>query len=463
MSYVTGADRHQSAFLPPAIEDYVEKTAPVRVIDAFVNQLDFSALGFGRAIPASIGRPGYDPRDMLKLYVYGYLNEVRSSRRLERECRRNLELMWLVRRLAPDHKTIADFRRDNGAAIVGACRAFVLFCRDQGLFAARLLAIDGAKFRAAASPIRVMDRRRIAEEAEKVDARIASYLTDLDKTDANEPADDPGATAKAIVALKERRVDLDLLSARLDQDARSLVVDGELDARPMGFGRGGKPPSYNVQTAVDADTGFIVHHEVTDEVNDTRMLHPIAKAARDLLEREELIVVADTGYSNGNAAAACEADGITACVAAKRSVNNRGDGTQFDRADFTYDAAHDQYTCPEGRLLRRKGGVNRNGYYYVSKDCSNCALKPRCTQAEVRWVSRHQHEDALERMSARVVADPGLMRRRRCSVEHPFGTMKRMMSGRFLTRGLPATRTEMALSVLAYNMIRSINLRAQAS
>ena len=198
-------------------------------------------------------------------------------------------------------------------------------------------------------------------------------------------------------------------------------------------------------------------------MNDTRMLHPIAKAARDLLEREELIVVADTGYSNGNAAAACEADGITACVAAKRSVNNRGDGTQFDRADFTYDAAHDQYTCPEGRLLRRKGGVNRNGYYYVSKDCSNCALKPRCTQAEVRWVSRHQHEDALERMSARVVADPGLMRQRRCSVEHPFGTMKRMMSGRFLTRGLPATRTEMALSVLAYNMIRSINLRAQAS
>jgi transposase len=463
MSYVTGDDRNQPAFLPPAIEDYVEQTAPVRAIDAFVNQLDFSALSFGRAVPASIGRPGYDPRDMLKLYVYGYLNEVRSSRRLERECRRNLELMWLVRRLAPDHKTIADFRRDNGAAIVGACRAFVLFCRDQGLFAARLLAIDGAKFRAAASPIRVMDRRRIAEEAEKIDVRISSYLADLDKTDAYEPADEPGATAKAIVALKERRIDLDRLSARLDQDARSLVVDGELDARPMGFGRGGKPPSYNVQTAVDADTGFIVHHEVTDEVNDTRMLHPIAKAARDLLEREELIVVADTGHSNGNAAAACEVDGITACVAAKRSVNNRGDGTQFDRADFTYDAAHDQYTCPEGRLLRRKGGVNRNGYYYVSKDCSNCALKPRCTQAEARWVSRHQHEDALERMSARVVADPGLMRQRRCSVEHPFGTMKRMMSGRFLTRGLPATRTEMALSVLAYNMIRSINLRAQSS
>jgi len=433
------------------------------VVNAFVDQLDFIALGFERAKPASTGRPGYDPRDLLKLYIYGYLNEVRSSRRLERECRRNLEVLWLMRRLVPDHKTIADFRRDNGLAIVASCRTFVLFCRDQGLFAARLVAIDGAKFRAASSALRVMDRRRIAEEADQLDARIASYLSDLDDADEAEPADGTEATPKVIAALKERRADLDRLVAHLDQDARSLVVDGELDARPMGFGRGGKPPSYNVQTAVDADTGFIIHHEVTDEVNDTRMLHPMAVGARDLLGREALTVVADTGYSNGNAAAACEAHGITACVAANRSVNNRGDGNQFGRADFAYDAGRDHYTCPDGRVLHRKGGVNRSGIYYVSKDCSGCALKPRCTQAEVRWVSRHQHENALERMSARVTADPELMRKRRCSVEHPFGTIKRMMSGRFLTRGLPATRTEMALSVMAYNMIRSINLQARPS
>lgn len=461
MGYVAGDDRQQATLLPPVLDEYVDSTAPVRVIDGFVEGLDFVALGFERAAPASTGRPGYDPRDLLKLYIYGYLNEVRSSRRLERECRRNVELMWLVRRLAPDHKTIADFRRDNGSAIVGACRAFVLFCRDQGLFTAKLVSIDGAKFRARASTLRVLDKRRIAEEAEKVEGRIAGYLAELDQADAAEHGDEDGATVRALDALKERRAELDRLAAYLDQDDRTLVVDGELDARPMGFGRGGKPPSYNVQIAVDADTGIVVHHDVTDEVNDTRMLYPMAKAAMDLLGQENLTVVADTGYSNGNAAAACEAGGITACVPANRSVNNRGDGEQFDRSHFTYDSERDRYICPAGRVMRRKGPVRRNSIYYISRDCSGCELKPRCTQAERRFVSRHQHEDALERMTARVTSAPELMRRRRCSAEHPFGTMKRMMTGRFLTRGIGGTSTEMALSVLAYNLIRSMNLQAQ--
>ena len=192
------------------------------------------------------------------------------------------------------------------------------------------------------------------------------------------------------------------------------------------------------------------------------MLYPMATTTKRLLGKEELTVVADTGFSNGSAAAACEADGITACVSPNRSGNNRGDGTQFDRTAFTYEAEQDRYICPAGRVLSRKGGVNRQHMLtYASADCSGCAIKPRCTQAEYRCVSRHQHEGALERMKSRVVADPDLMRQRRCSVEHPFGTMKRMMSGRFLTRGIQATKTEMALSVLAYNMIRSINIRAQ--
>lgn len=362
MGCLEGDSRHQAALFPPTIEEYVEDGAPVRVIDAFINRLDFADLGFERAKPALTGRPGYDPRDLLKLYVYGYLNEVRSSRRLERECRRNLEVLWLLRRLAPDHKTIADFRRDNGRAIVGTCRAFVLFCRDQGLFAARLVAIDGSKFRAAASTLRVMDRKRIAAEMEQLDAQVSNYLAELDKTDQGEPADDVDATPNALSALKERQVELDQLGAYLDQDGRTLVVDGELDARPMGFGRGGKPPSYNVQTAVDANTGFIVHHEVTDEVNDQRMLHPIAKATRNLLERTELTVVADTGYSNGNGAAACEADSIAACVPVRPVFNNRSDGNQFERTEFSYDAEQDQYTCPARRLLTRRGGLNRSSY-----------------------------------------------------------------------------------------------------
>lgn len=265
MGYVIGTERGQASLLPARLEDYVAADAPVRVIEAFVEGLDVADHGFGRSVPAATGRPGYDPRDLLKLYVWGYFNEVRSSRRLERECRRNVEAMWLMRRLAPDFKTIADFRRDNGAAIVGVCRAFVLLCRDAGLFAARLVALDGSKFRAAASAKKIIGRSRIAEETARLDQKIADYLAGLDEADAAEPDDAPGAVATAITALQARRAELDRLAARLEDEGRSMLVDGEEDARPMGFGRGAKPPSYNVQTAVDADTGLILHHEVTDE------------------------------------------------------------------------------------------------------------------------------------------------------------------------------------------------------
>jgi transposase len=463
MGYLAGDDRHQPCLLPPVIDEYVDQNAPVRVVDAFVDMLDFRTLGFNRAIPASTGRPGYDPRDLLKLYIYGYLNELRSSRRLERECKRNVELMWLMRRLAPDHKTIADFRRDSGTAIVGACRAFVLFCRDQGLFVAKLVSIDGAKFRAAASQNRVLDRQRIAEEVGKIDARIAHYLSTLDREDDAEVAGADGSTANALSALTARRVELNRLAEHLDQDDRRLIVDGELEARPMGFGRGGKPPSYNVQIAVDADTGIVVHHAVTDEVNDLRMLHPISRAVKELLDREDLTVVADTGYSNGNAAAACEAENITACVPVKRSVNNRGNGGWFERSDFTYNAEKDSFSCPAGRVLARTSRDHPQSIFYISRSCSGCELKSRCTTAKRRSVTRHVHEDALDRMTSRVANAPELMRLRRCSAEHPFGTIKRMMTGRFLTRGIAGTSTEMALSVLAFNMIRSINLRAKPS
>jgi transposase len=238
MSYIPGEDRGQAALLPAVIEDYVAADAPVRVIDAFVDGLDVRGLRFGRSVPAATGRPPYDPRDLLKLYLYGYLNEVRSSRRLERECFRNVEVMWLVRRLAPDFKTIADFRRDNGAAIVGTCRAFVLFCRDQGLFAARLVALDGSKFRAAASAKRIMGRREIADEAGRLDRRIAEYLADLDESDACEPDEAPSATTAALEVLKMRRAELDRLAAKLDEEDRNTLVEGEPDARPMGIGKG---------------------------------------------------------------------------------------------------------------------------------------------------------------------------------------------------------------------------------
>ncbi|WP_155413283.1 transposase, partial [Rhodopseudomonas palustris] len=304
----------------------------------------------------------------------GYLNEVRSSRRLERECRRNVELMWLVRRLSPDFKTIADFRRDNGPAIVGASRAY--------------------------------------------------------HSDAREGDDAPGATAAALAALDARRAELDRLAAQLDDSQRNTVVEGEPDARPMGYGKGPKPPSYNLQTAVDADTGLILHHEVTTEPTDNRLLHPMAKATKDTLGVVSLTVVADAGYSNGAGAAACENDGITPCAPANRSVNNQGDGTLFDRSTFVYQPDTDTYACPGERVLVRKQIMRRdNCVLYAAQDCSGCAFKTRCTTAARRFLTRHLHDDALARMNARVVADPGLMRQRRCAAEHPFGTIKRMTAG----------------------------------
>lgn len=462
MSYVGGADRGQASLFPASLEDYVGADCPARVIEAFVVGLDVVALGFGRTVPASTGRPPYDPRDLLKLYIYGYFNEVRSSRRLERECRRNVEAMWLLRRLAPDFKTIADFRRDNGAAIVGACRAFVMLCRETGLFQARLIALDGSKFRAVASRKKVVGRTEIAAEAARLDRRIAEYLGGLDAADGTEPDDTPDAVAHALAALKERRAELGRLAGSLDAKGRATLVEGEEDARPMGRGKGPKPPSYNVQTAVDADTGLIVHHEVTDEPTDNRLLHHMARATKQALLAESLTVVADAGYSNGADAAACEAEGVTPCAPANRAVNNRGDGTLFDRSEFTYDPQSDSFQCPAGQWLRRKQ-LHRDSLsvIYAATDCSGCALKARCTTAERRFLTRHLHDEALTRMNARVEADPGLMRRRRCAAEHPFGTIKRMMAGgRFLTRNLSGTRTEMALSVLAYNLLRAINLKA---
>jgi transposase len=328
------------------------------------------------------------------------------------------------------------------------------------------MALDGSKFRAAASAKRVMGRREIAEETAHLDRRIAEYLTGLDENDADEPDEASSATAAALAALRARRAELDHLVAKLDCEERTILVEGELDARPMGIGKGPKPPSYNLQTAVDVDTGLIVHHEVTSEPNDTRQLYPMAKATKDTLGISNLTVVADAGYSSGTAAAACEADGITACVPTNRSIHSQGDGTLFGRSAFVYQPEADTYMCPAGHVLARKQEVMRRDrlIVYAARDCAGCSLKPRCTTAERRFVSRHLHEDALERMNARFQADPSLIRQRRCASEHPFGTIKRMTAGgRFLTRGLKKTRAEAALSVLAYNLIRAINLIGAAT
>jgi transposase len=418
MSYIRGDEREQGSFLPPVLDDYVGPDALVRVIDAFVGALDFGELGFERSLPAATGRPGYDPRDLLRLYLYGYLNEVRSSRRLERECRRNVEMMWLLGRLVPDFKTIADFRRDNSPSIatvglVGACRAFVLFCRDQGLTGGRTVAIDGSKFRAAASHKRVMGRREIDKMSARIDAQVAEYLAELDEADAQEAEPAEAARVRsALEALRSRRAALDAMRDDLANSGRSTLVEGETDARPMGVGAGRKPPSYNLQTAADTETSLILHHDVTTEATDNRLLHPMAREAKQVLRADRLRIVADAGYSNGAQAAACEREGIEPCVPANRATNNKGDF--FDRRAFIDDAENDTYTCPAGRTLVRKEVLPaKHIVRYVARECSGCVLKPRCTSGSRRYLKRHLHDDALERMNARVVADPGLMRLRR--------------------------------------------------
>ena len=453
-----GEDRRQASLLPAALEDYVAADALVRVVDEFIASLDFAALGFQRSAPAGVGAPGYDPRDMLRLYLYGYLNEIRSSRRLERECGRNIELMWLMGRLAPDFKTIADFRKDNGPALIGACRAFVLFCRKQGLVGGHTVAVDGSKFRAAASPRKMTGHREIEAEKARIDGRVAGYLAALDEEDSHEEAvADKAAIVEALEALRNRRTELDMMAAELEDTEQTVLVETEPDARPMGKGKGSKPPSYNVQTAVDSENKLIIHHAVTTEATDARLLHEMAAGAKAMLGAKTLKVVADAGYSSGAQAAACEADGIEPCVPAKQSPNTRGDF--YDRSAFTYDAQSDAYTCPAGRkLLRKSFDKKKQSVRYQAQDCSACPHKAQCTDAERRTVKRSVYEDDLKRMNARVASDPGLMRLRQAIVEHPFGTIKRMMGGRFLLRGVEKVTAETALAVLAYNLLRVANI-----
>lgn len=440
------------------VDDYVSPDAAVRVIDAFVASLDMVRLGFGRPTPAPTGRPGYDPRDMLRLYIYGYLNAVRSSRKLERACAINLELHWLLCQRAPDFKTIADFRRDNAAAIVGACRAFVLFCRDQGLFAAAIAAIDGTKVQAAASRKKVVSKADLEAEIKALDQRVGDHLLAMDAADAAESDDTSDRrTRAALKELRARRKELAYLAEDMAADDRAFGVVGEPEARPMGKGTGGKPPSYNVQIAVDPHSHIIVHHALTTEATGNRMLHPMAKATKAVLGTDTLHVIADAGYANASQAAACEADGITPAAPAPRAANTHGDYYTADQ--FLYDAASDSMTCPAGRKLLRNGDNTRDeARRYRAEDCSGCPLKQDCTKADRRYVYRLVHHEAMQRMTQRVKADTSLMTVRRSTAEHPFATIKDRLGRRFLVRGTLAAAAETALAVIGYNLGRAAAL-----
>jgi transposase len=429
MAYIAGEGRNQGTLFPITLEELIPADHVCRVIDAFVDTLAMSQLGFERAKAADTGRPGYDPRDLLKVYLYGYLNQIRSSRRLEAECRRNVELMWLLGRLHPDHKSIAEFRRLHRDAITAAGAELVRFARSCGLIRGEWVAIDGSKFRAVASVDMVCER-----------LELQRYLEKVDKADEEQRASiDPSAVQAAIEKLKQHP----------EPEAGFMLV------RKMAL------PAYNVQTAVDSEHAIIVTHAVTLDASDSRWLKPMAGAAKEVLATDTLQVVADAGYSNGGQFAQCENSGITPFVPVMRTVNNQGDGTLYGRADFRYDSETDSYICPANKRLLRKHTNLKDRYtmYKASSlDCGACPLKPRCTQAPRRGLARHLFEDALNRMEGRIT--PEAMRIRRQTVEHPFATIKYRIFGhpRLLLRGLNGARSEIAIATMAYNLKRIMNV-----
>jgi hypothetical protein len=407
-----------------------------------------------------MGRPPYAPGDLLKLYIYGYLHRVRASRRLEAETRRNVQVMWLINRLTPAFKTIADFRKDHAEAIVKVCRAFIGFCREQSLFGAELLAIDGTKIAAVASRKQVMTPKRIEQMNAAIDRKIADYLASMDDADREEPAaaGKPADVAAAIEALKAQKERLQAQAQ--DMAARGLkqMVMTEPQARLMRTPHG-HAVAYNAQTAVDAEHKLIVAFDLTNEGNDYRQLYPMAVQGKEAVGADEVTVVADTGYSNGEHGALCEQDKVTAIVPRPETVNPKG-SQYFSRDQFSYDRESDSWRCPAGETLSLfKTSHTQKKKEYTSRACGACALKAQCTNTARRVIVRHFYEDEREAMHRRAVADPIWMKRRRETVEHPFGTMKWLMAGpRFLVKGLKKAKAELALGVLCYNLKRVTNI-----
>jgi len=460
MGHVAGECRYQTTLFPEVLDDLVAADHPVRVIDAFVDTLDLGGLGFSRVEAEATGRPPYLPGDLLKLYVYGYLNQVRSSRRLEREAQRNVEVLWLINRLAPSFKTIADFRKDHAQAIVEVCRSFIQFCRVQSLFGAELVAIDGSKIAAVASRKQVITPQRLAKQTAALDRKIAAHLAAMDEADREERTAQSGEAkvdvAAAVAALRERREELQWQAQRLADEGLSQLVVTEPEAKLMRTAHHGPQVAYNAQTAVDAEHKLIVAFDLTNEGNDHRQLYPMAEQAKATLEVESMTAVADTGYSSGEQGERCAQAQITAVVPRAETVNPEGE-QYFSRDRFSYDAASDSWQCSAGQTLTcsKVSYTEQKKDYSNPKACPACALKPQCTRAKKRVVVRSFHEDAREAMHRRATGDPIWMKLRRCLVEHPFGTMKWMMGyPRFLLRGLTKAKAELALSVLCYNLKR---------
>ena len=464
--FVEGADRGQSALFPECLEDWVDENNAVRVIDVFIDMLDLAELGFEGVEPAETGRPAYHPSVLLKLYVYGYLNRVQSSRRLEREAGRNVELMWLLGRLVPDHKTVADFRKDNGRAIGKVCARFVELCREMGLLVTASVAIDGSKFKAVNNRDRNFTRAKVERRRAQLEESVARYLSQLDTADRHEPTEALATKAERLkeklTKLKEEMAKLATLEAQMLASPDQQVSLTDPDSRSMATsGRGSGVVGYNVQVAVDTEHHLIVAHEVTNSGSDRSQLANMAKQAKAILQAEELAAVADRGYFNSPQILECAEAGITVTLPKPMTSGAKSQG-RFGKQDFVYVPEKDVYRCPAGEQLTYRFTAEEHGKTirrYWTTACPKCPLQSRCTTGPQRRIPRWQHEHLLEAVQERLDASPEAMRVRRETVEHPFGTMKaRMGATHFLTKTLPKVATEMALCVLAYNLTRVMNI-----
>jgi transposase/IS5 family transposase len=464
MTHISGFERSQLLLLPEAVDDYVGPDNPVRFIDAFVDGLDLAKAGFTRVAAKATGRPGYAPGDLLKLYIYGYLNRVRSSRRLEAECHRNVEVIWLLRTLKPDFKTIAGFRADNRVAFKAVFRQFVLFCKKLDLFGRELLAVDGTRIKAVNNKDRNFTRNSLGKFIKAADERLADYLKRLDEGDAAEKATGGARMknlAEKIEGLREKRGEYDAMLKDLERTGEDQISLTDPDSRAMAA-HTRVAVGYNVQIAVDAKNKKIVEQEVTNQVVDMGLLQETAEPAREILDIETIDVVADKGYFRTEDIAACEKAGLTPYVPKPQRGSSVSNGF-FRKDEFRYDPEKDEYICPGGHDLKpfRHGKLREMTKidYANPAACRDCPLRQRCTDASYRAVSRLEHEDALDRMAARLRARSEILDRRRETVEHPFGTIKQWMNqGAFLTRGLEKVRAEFSLTALAYNLRRALNI-----
>jgi transposase len=461
--FIEGADRSQVSLLPECVDDYVAEDNPVRVIEAFVEQLELREMGFEGVDPEATGRPAYHPSVLLKIYIYGYLNRVQSSRRLEHETQRNVELMWLTGRLMPDFKTIANFRKDNGKAIRRVCRQFIVLCRELNLFTQALVAIDGSKFKAVNNRDKNFTAAKMKRRMAAINESIERYLRSMDTADRAEPevaALKKGRLQDKIEALKQQMERLRAIETQMHASPDQQVSLTDPDARSMKNREGGIV-GYNVQTAVDAEHHLIVAHEVINEGVDRDQLSTMAEKAKQALGADELTVVADRGYFKSERILECTNAGITPLVPKTITSNSRAEG-RFEKQDFIYVAADDEYRCPAGERAIWRFTTVENGlriHKYWASACPRCPIKAQCTTGDYRRITRWEHEVVLEAMQERLDRQPDSMRVRRRTAEHPFGTLKMWMGAtHFLTRTLARVRTEMSLHVLAYNLKRVMQI-----